>query len=87
MNKVIFENNFYIFNCPHCFQIIQVHKKQLNCCIFRHGVFKKNMKQINPHTPKKICDKLIKENKIYGCGKPFKFNKGNNPTVEICDYI
>ena len=46
------------------------------------------MKQINPHTSKNICDKLFHDNKIYGCGKPFRFvynSTGNY--VEICDYI
>jgi DNA-directed RNA polymerase subunit RPC12/RpoP len=37
--------------CPHCNGTVMV--KQLNCKIFRHGVFKKNGKQINPHAKKK----------------------------------
>jgi len=85
--SVIFDNNTYIFNCPHCQDIITVFKKDLNCCIFRHGVYKTNRKQIDPHSSKEICDKLKKENKIYGCGKPFKFIKGDNPRIEKCDYI
>ena len=34
-----------IINCPHCNQCIEVI--ELNCKIFRCGVFKKNMKQIS----------------------------------------
>ena len=67
----------YIFNCPHCNQTVTVKKTQLNCRIFRHGIYKHNFKQIDPHAPKDICDKLYKENKIYGCGKPFKFLKNH----------
>lgn len=84
---VILVDNIYIFNCPHCNQTVTVKKTQLNCRIFRHGIYKHNFKQIDPHAPKDICDKLYKENKIYGCGKPFKFFKKPYPHVKICDYI
>ena len=49
----------------------------------------KTGKQINPHTNKQKCDKLIKENLIYGCVKPFKITKSNDDKlkIEICDYI
>lgn len=89
MNSVILDNNCFIFKCPHCYEFIQVYKNETNCCIFRHAVYKHNMEQINPHTSKIICDKLFQENKIYGCGKPFRFiyNKNNTYHVEICDYI
>jgi hypothetical protein len=40
---------------------------------------------INPHTSKEICEKLIENDEIFGCGKPFRLNSGRNP--EICDYI
>lgn len=72
--------------CPHCDELILIEK--LNCCIFRHGVFKNSHKQINPHLNKKECEMLVKENKIYGCGKPFKIIVENNiyKTI-VCDYI
>ncbi|ADO67110.1 hypothetical protein crov077 [Cafeteria roenbergensis virus] len=88
--SVTIDNNNYIFNCPHCEELIIVSHKQLNCCIFRHGVYKHNLKQINPHTTKNICEMLVKNNKIFGCGKPFKFIKATDTTpnkIEICDYI
>jgi hypothetical protein len=44
--------------------------------------------QINPHTPKDICDKLAIEDKIFGCAKPFKIIYENNEYNAIaCDYI
>jgi hypothetical protein len=61
------QNN--IFTCPHCEVIITVDK--LKCGIFRHGIMKKNGKSINPHTSQIDCEKLIRKNLIYGCGKPF----------------
>lgn len=72
----------HIVVCPHCFQQVIIEKK--NCGIFRHGINKSNFKQIDPHLNKKKCDQLLKENKIYGCGKPFKLE--NNKAI-ICDYI
>jgi hypothetical protein len=43
-----------IVNCPHCNNSVFIEK--INCGIFRHGVWKKNRKQIDPHCPKKLCD-------------------------------
>ena len=75
-----------ILECPHCNS--QVIIEQLNCKIFRHGIFKKTNKQINPHATKIECDNYINNNLIYGCGKPFKINIVNNIyKTEICDYI
>ena len=77
----------HIISCPHCNESIIIMK--INCGIFRHGIMKKTGKQINPHTNKQKCEQLIKDNLIYGCGKPFKITKVNDDklTVEVCDYI
>lgn len=75
-----------ILICPHCNDLVVI--EQINCAIFRHGILKKNGKQINPHSPKDICDYYINNNLIYGCGKPFKIITINNILkTEICDYI
>lgn len=75
-----------IIMCPHCNMLIFLEK--LNCCIFRHGVLKKNAKQINPHAPRELCDYYVREDLIYGCGKPFKIEFINNSLQAIiCDYI
>jgi hypothetical protein len=79
------------FLCPHCQCCILVNLKELNCRIFRHGIYKSGVnigKQIDPHMKKSLCDELINKNLIYGCGKPFKIVKVNNIFVaEPCDYI
>lgn len=78
--------NEFEVQCPHCNDYILI--EQVNCAIFRHGIFKENMIQINPHLSKLECDKLIDNNLIYGCGKPFKIEKINNIWIAIeCDYI
>ena len=71
--------------CPHCQELILI--EQLNCRIFRHGMFKDSGKQMDPHTPKEVCDELTNDNKIYGCGKPFKINVVDGTYIpEVCDY-
>jgi hypothetical protein len=75
-----------IVNCPHC--KIPIFIEELNCCIFRHGVFIKTNEQISPHTSKEECEYYIKNNLIFGCGKPFKIINVNDELIpEICDYI
>jgi len=77
-----------LFTCPHCKLQIQVLKKDFNCRIFRCGIYKNNFKQIDPHMKKDDCEKLYNENRIYGCGKPFKIIENNNNfCVTKCDYI
>lgn len=81
-----------IVECPHC--KVQILIEQLNCCIFRHAIFKNNGKQIDPHTNKNLCDIYIQQNLIYGCGKPFKIIENISVTTKCdkfiaiaCDYI
>jgi len=63
-------------------------ENEINCAIFRHGAYIKNLKQINPHACKKECDRLVEENLIHGCGKPFRLVKeGNEYKAIVCDYI
>jgi len=76
-----------LVSCPKCSQLIEVI--EANCCIFRCGVYKKNNKQINPHSNAEKCAELVKNNKIYGCGSAFKITKLENDEYqsEICDYV
>ena len=80
---------YIIVDCPHCSDKILIYKNDLNCRIFRHGVYKKSLKQMNPHEKKEICDKLKNSNLIYGCGKPFKIiiKINEDEYAEIYDYI
>jgi hypothetical protein len=82
--KIIYDDHFYYFACPHCKQYIAVFDKELNCKIFRCGVYKSTGQHISPHAPKKECDYLKEHDLIYGCGKPFIFKDTH---VEPCDYI
>lgn len=80
------KNDHLIVICPHCEDFILI--EQLNCCIFRHGIFIKSGKQINPHASKELCDYYINNNKIYGCGKPYQIIIEKNKYKAVkCDYI
>jgi hypothetical protein len=79
-------NTQQVISCPHCGGTLVI--EQINCNVFRHGVYKNNGEQINPHLSKNECDRLSKYNLIYGCGKPFTtVHKDNNIIAEVCDYI
>jgi hypothetical protein len=77
-------------HCPHCQQMCEII--ELNCCIFRCGIYKSNQQQIPPHLPKINCDELVTRDLIYGCGKPFQItiyeeNGEKKYKVVACDYI
>ncbi len=73
-------------HCPHCNGIIEI--TELNCGIFRHGIYKDSNEQMNPHSSKEICENAIITNKIYGCGKPFRVVSNNETYNAIkCDFI
>jgi len=80
-----------LVQCPHCNLLIEI--EQINCAIFRHGVYRQTGEQIPPHHPKSECDLLAEQNLIYGCGKPFRVQqeKDNEQKItyiaEVCDYI
>lgn len=76
------DDGFYTFACPHCGVTVQVAAAEINCTIFRCGVFKATGQQLPPHTSKETCDAA--RNDIYGCGKPFRFT---GQRLEVCDYI
>ena len=80
--------DYMILNCPHCEDLVVVYIKELNCHIFKHGIYKTTLKQIEPHMKKDRCDYLFDNKLTYGCGKPFRIIKNDNKyCVEICEYI
>lgn len=76
-----------VVECPHCNFPIVI--QQINCAIFRHGAYKTTGQQIDPHAPKEVCDRLVAEKQIEGCGKPFRvvFDASNVLTAVVCPYI
>lgn len=77
-----------LLKCPHCHEYVLIYKKEFNCKIFRHAYYRDTYKRINPYMKKEICERLLKEDLIYGCGKPFKLVELNNKYIlEKCIYI
>lgn len=77
-----------IKKCPHCQEWVFLPKQHFNCKIYRHGVYKSNYNQIDPHLSKSECNRLKDQDLIFGCGKPFKIIiSGEKYFIEICDYI
>jgi hypothetical protein len=83
----------YIFICKHCQEPFVVSVNDFNCRILRHGVYKHNMQHIPPHGSKDECDALVRDDLIFGCGRPLQIidNVTNSQKqtydVVICDYI
>jgi len=73
-------------NCPHCDGGIEIHFTEINCNIFRHGIFKVTGMPMNPHESKENCEKYFDAGLIHGCGKPFELDQTTRTAV-ICDYI
>lgn len=74
----------FLVKCPNpkCDLVIIV--EELNCCIFRCGIFKETYQQIPPHLTKIDCLDLVERGLIYGCATPFRVVSHK---AEICDYI
>lgn len=77
--------DYIVVSCPHCNDKILIYIKELNCRIFRHGIYKNNYEQIPPHLEKDKCIQLKNDDLIIGCGKPFMINE-DNFAIE-CEYI
>ena len=81
---------YYIVECPHCLEDIVIYKNEVNCGIFRHGVYRSSLQPIPPHLGREECDRLFNNEEIYGCSKPFKVIKKESIDgleVCVCDYI
>ena len=67
-NTVTFIDNILTFLCPHCGMMVEVQKQQLNCKIFRHGIFKQNLNPLSVVL-------MIKGNKLIWKNELTNFNK------------
>ena len=68
--------------CPNCNVYVEI--LEINCAIFRHGIYKNNNSQMPPHLPEKDCLDAKEKDLIYGCGLPFKIVNG---VAEKCGFI
>jgi hypothetical protein len=68
---------------------VVVHANEVNCQIFRHAALKTTGEQVNPHASKEELERLVEQNLVYGCGRPFRMIKerGAWSYAEECGYI
>ena len=71
-----------VYTCPQCKGLFVL--ESLNCGIFRHGIHKESGQQIDPHTSKEECDRLVVQNLIWGCGRPFRWD---GKIFVTCEYL
>jgi hypothetical protein len=72
--------------CPNCYGTVIVNKLDTNCCIFRHGIWKSNNTQVDPHATEAVCMNAVKNDLIFGCGRPFRLDLKTMTTM-VCDYL
>eukprot|EP00931_Biecheleriopsis_adriatica_P067038 TRINITY_DN41246_c0_g1_i1.p1 TRINITY_DN41246_c0_g1~~TRINITY_DN41246_c0_g1_i1.p1 ORF type:complete len:208 (+),score=27.97 TRINITY_DN41246_c0_g1_i1:47-670(+) len=70
---------YWLVLCPHegCSQWFRVDASDVNCTIFRHGVYKDTGRMLPPHARQQECEDAISRGALYGCGKPVRFNPWN----------
>jgi hypothetical protein len=79
------DGNLFHYQCPHCELWIQVRREDLNCKIFRHGVFIDSGKPIDPHASK--GDVESQSHNILGCGGPHMiYNDTGKWYVRACSW-
>lgn len=61
--------------------LLQVLRNDTNCRIFRHGTHNYNQQQIPQHLSKVECDRLVEEDEITGCGRPFQLVLEDKPSA------
>lgn len=71
-----------ICECPNCGITIEII--EINCGIFRCGIYKHNGQQLPPHATKEECEQS--KDLIWGCSKPFKIDPNGLTTPQPCDY-
>lgn len=80
-----------VFECPHCDMLILVAVGHVNCKIFRHGILKQSGRQVNPHLSQVECERMVQNDQVYGCCKPFQLvnccNLKSGWKAQVCGYI
>lgn len=71
------DGDVYILKCPHCGLFVLVHRNEVNCKVFIHGVDKFTNQPVNPHMTEDECHRLASGGLIYGCGGQFFFDISN----------
>jgi len=79
-----------VFACPQCGGTVVVQRSEVNCKIFRHGVFRATGEPVPPHASEAECSEWTKTESIWGCGKPFHLVPDSDTgalVAKTCGYI
>ena len=73
--------------CPHCSGMVEV--LEINCAIFRHGVFADTGQQVPPHCTQEEHLQWVRSGRLIGCGFPFRVRRESTGDLvaEPCEYI
>jgi len=83
----VLDGMYWRVRCPHedCGLWFEVRTDEVNCTIFRHGIFKATGHMLDPHSSQQTCEDAMARDELYGCGKPVRFNPGKWRTP--CDVV
>ena len=71
--------------CPHCEIFVEIDVQEINCGIYRHAFYKSGQ-EVDPHETKETLERLIQQDLVYGCGKPFQFDVQTQKLIS-CEYF
>jgi hypothetical protein len=77
------KESLIMFTCPYeeCQGTITVAPNQINCGVFRHGVYKATGRPVGAHLSQDKCLELVRQGKVYGCVQPFRIRKIPKPSL------
>lgn len=66
---------FYCCPWPDCPMEFMIADSEIHCGIFRCGVMRGSGDQIAVHATKEQCQRMLAEEMVYGCARPFTITK------------
>jgi thioester reductase-like protein len=64
-----------------------VKVSELNCTIFRCGIYVADGKQISQHMTRDAAMALVKSGLVIGCGNQYQIVYHNNPNKDLVHYV
>jgi hypothetical protein len=78
---VVIDKDKFRYMCPHCKLWTEVLQRELNCKIFRHAVYEKDLQPINPHASEEEVKAI--RSQIIGCGGPHRLFQSHDGTWKV----
>jgi hypothetical protein len=85
--NIKYDIKMIITTCPSCQGDVIILEEEIACGVFRHAVYK-NGTDVGQHSSKEYMDGLIKNDLVWGCGRPFRLEKKEESYEAVeCDWI